>query len=112
MVIFTVLNLPGHEHGKSFHLLRSYCISFFRDLKFLSERAFLYLVRVTLRYVILLVTIVKCVFPYFLSQPIYHLYKGRLTQTHLFELILYPDTLLKLSVSCRRSAVKLGGGGL
>jgi hypothetical protein len=31
-----MLILPIHEHGRSFHLLRSSLISFFRDLKFLS----------------------------------------------------------------------------
>jgi hypothetical protein len=34
MAIITMLMLPIHEHGRSFHLLRSF-ISFFRDLKFL-----------------------------------------------------------------------------
>ena len=55
----TILILPIHEHGKSFHLLRSSLISFFRDLKFLSYRSFTYLVRVTPRYFILFVTIEK-----------------------------------------------------
>jgi hypothetical protein len=32
---FTILTLLIHEHGISFHLLRSPSISFFRDLKFL-----------------------------------------------------------------------------
>jgi hypothetical protein len=35
-----MLILPIHEHGRSFHLLRSSLISFFRDLKFLSYRSF------------------------------------------------------------------------
>ena len=34
IAIFTVLILPIHEHERSFHLLRSSLISFFRDLKF------------------------------------------------------------------------------
>jgi hypothetical protein len=40
-----------HEHGRSFHLLRSSSISFFRDLTFLY-RSFTSLDRVTLRYFI------------------------------------------------------------
>jgi hypothetical protein len=34
-----MLILPIHEHGRSFHFLRSSLISFFRDLKFLSSQA-------------------------------------------------------------------------
>jgi hypothetical protein len=33
MAIFTILILPINEHGRSFHLLRSSSVSFFRDLK-------------------------------------------------------------------------------
>jgi hypothetical protein len=58
IAIFTTLILPIHEHGRSFHLLRS-LIYFFRDLKFLSYRSFSSLVRVTPRYFILFVTNVK-----------------------------------------------------
>jgi hypothetical protein len=58
MAIFTILTTPIHEHGISFHLLKS-LISFFRDLKFLSYRTFTCLVRVIPRYFILFVTIVK-----------------------------------------------------
>jgi hypothetical protein len=43
-----------------------------------SYRFFTILVRVTPRYFILLVTFVKIVVSLFFSQPIYHLYKGRL----------------------------------
>ena len=57
--IFTILILPIHEHGRSFHLLRSSSISFFRELKFLSYRSFTSLVRVTASHFILFVTIVK-----------------------------------------------------
>jgi hypothetical protein len=53
----TILILLIHEHGRSFHLLRS-SISFFRDLKILSYRFFTSLVRVIPRYFILFVTIV------------------------------------------------------
>jgi hypothetical protein len=35
IAIFTILILPIHEHGRSFHLLRSASISFFRDLEVL-----------------------------------------------------------------------------
>ena len=50
---FTILILPIYEYRRSFHLLRSSSISFFRDLKFLSYRSFTSLVRVTPRYFIL-----------------------------------------------------------
>jgi hypothetical protein len=43
MAIFIILFLPIHEYGRSFHLLRSSTILFFRDLKFLSFRSFLHL---------------------------------------------------------------------
>ena len=46
-LVFTILILPIQEYGRSFHLLRSSSISFFRDLKFLSYRSFTCLVRVT-----------------------------------------------------------------
>jgi hypothetical protein len=62
----TILILSIHEHGRSFHLLRFTLISFFRDLKFLSYRSFTSLVRVTPRYFILFVTIVKGVHPVYL----------------------------------------------
>jgi hypothetical protein len=53
IALFTILILPIHEHGRSFHLLRSSLISFFTDLKLLSYRSF------TPRYFILFVTILK-----------------------------------------------------
>jgi len=59
MAIFTISILPIHEHGRSFYLLRSSLIFFFRDLKFLPYRSFTCLVRVIPRYFILFVTIVK-----------------------------------------------------
>jgi len=58
MATFTILILPNYKQGRSFHLLRS-SNSFFRDLKFLSYRSFTCLVRVTPRYFILFVIIVK-----------------------------------------------------
>jgi hypothetical protein len=45
--------------GGSFHLLISSSISFFRDLKFLSNNSFTCLVKVILKYFILFVDIVK-----------------------------------------------------
>lgn len=45
MVIFTVLILPGFEHGKSCHFLISFSISFFRNLKFSLQRYFTFLLR-------------------------------------------------------------------
>jgi hypothetical protein len=59
MVIFTILFLPIHKHGRSFHLVRCSLISFFEDFKFLLNRSFTCLVRVTPRYSILFVTILK-----------------------------------------------------
>jgi hypothetical protein len=59
MTIFTILILPIHKHGRSFHLLRFSSVSLFRDLKFLSHITFTCLVRVTPRCFILFVTIVK-----------------------------------------------------
>jgi len=64
MAIFTILIPPIHEHGRSFHLLRSSLISFFRDLKFSSYKSFTCLVRVTLRDFTLFVTIVNGVCDY------------------------------------------------
>jgi hypothetical protein len=69
MAIFTILILPIHEHGRSFHLLRSSLISFFRNLTFLSYRSFTCLVRVTPIYFILICDYCeRCCFPnFFLS---------------------------------------------
>jgi hypothetical protein len=47
MVIFTLLVLQIHDHGRCLHFLRSSLISFLRNLKFLSYRSFICLVRVT-----------------------------------------------------------------
>ena len=49
---FTVLILPIHELGRSFHLLRSSSISFFRDLKFFLFRSFTCLVSIIPRHFI------------------------------------------------------------
>ena len=50
------------ERDWHFHLLRFSSISFFRDLMILSKRYFIYLVRVTPNYFMLLVTILKVSF--------------------------------------------------
>ena len=42
--------LPIQEHGRSFHFEVSSSISFFKDLKFLSNRSFTSLARLTPRY--------------------------------------------------------------
>jgi hypothetical protein len=108
MAIFTVLILSIHEHGRSFHLLRSFSISFFRDLKFLSYRSFTCLVRVTPRYFILFVTIVKGVIA-LISFSSFLSFECR-KATGLFELILYPATLL--DIKFRSSLVEFWGGHL
>jgi hypothetical protein len=63
---------PIYEHGRSFHLLLYSSTALFMDLKFL------YLVKVTPQYFILLRAILKDVVSQFLSQPVYDLYKGGL----------------------------------
>jgi hypothetical protein len=103
MTIFTILILPIHEHGRSFHILRSSLISFFRDLKFLSYRSFTCLVRVTPRYFILFVTIVKGTS--LISFPVCLSFVQR-KATDWFELILYLSNLLKLFIGFRSSLVE------
>ena len=78
MFFFTILTLLIHEHGRSFSLLRYSSISFFRDLKFLSNRSFSCFVRVTPRYFISFVTTAKgWNFPnFFLSLFILWVEKG------------------------------------
>jgi hypothetical protein len=107
MTIFTILILPIHELGRSFHLLRSSSISFSRDLKFLSNRSYTCLVRVTPRYFILFVIIVKDVIS-LIAFPACLSFEYR-KATGLFELSLYPATLLKLFISCRSSLVEFWG---
>ena len=76
--VFIVLILPTQEHGRSFRFLVSSSISFFKDLKFLSYKSSTCLVRVTLRYFMLFVAIVKGdVFLISFSAP-YHLCTGGL----------------------------------
>ena len=47
IVIFALFILPIQEHGRFFHFSISSSISFFKDLKFLLNRSFTSLVRVT-----------------------------------------------------------------
>jgi hypothetical protein len=61
IVIFTILFLLIHDYGIYFHLLRFSFLSFFRNLMFLSYKTFTCLVRVTPRYFILFVTILKVI---------------------------------------------------
>jgi hypothetical protein len=107
MSIFTILILPIHEHGRFFHHLGSFSISFFRYMKFLLYRSFTCLIRVTPRYFILFVNIVKSVT--FLISFSDHLFFEYRKATDLFELILYPDTLLKLFISSWSSLVEFWG---
>ena len=93
--------------NESFFLLRCSLISFFRDLKFLSYRSVTSLVRDTSRYYILFVTIVKGVF--FLITFSAHSFFEYRKATDLFELILYPATLLMLFISCRSFLVEFWG---
>ena len=67
-------------------------------LKFLSYRSFISLVRVTPRYFILFVAIVKDVVSLICFSVCLSFIQKKATD--LFELILYPATLLKLFISC------------
>jgi hypothetical protein len=97
MAIFTMLILPIHEHGRSFHLLKP-LIFFFRDLKSLSSRTKIFTSRSSLAWLALpqyilhyLWLLQRLLLSCFASQTIYHFYKGR----HLMCLIIiYPATLL------------------
>jgi hypothetical protein len=98
------LILSIHEHGRSFHLLRSSLLSFFRALKFLSYRSFTSLVSVTPRYFILFVTIEKGVVSLIsFSACLTFVYRKAIG---LFELILYQATSLKLFIRLRSSLVE------
>jgi hypothetical protein len=68
MGVFTMTIIPFYEQGRSFHLQISSLILFFGDLKVLSYRSFVCLLRVTPRYFILFMAIYKrCCFPNFFS---------------------------------------------
>jgi hypothetical protein len=104
---FTILILPIYDHGRSLHLQRSSWISFFRDLKFLSHRTFTCLVRVTSRYYILFVTIVKSVIS--LNSVSARFFFEYRKATGLLELTLYLVILLKLFINCRNSLLEFLG---
>ena len=59
IAIFIILIVPIQEHGRSFHLLASSSISFFKDLKFLLNRSFTFLISVKPKYFMLFVASVK-----------------------------------------------------
>jgi hypothetical protein len=96
-----MLILSIHEHGRSFHLLRSSSIPFsrievlvFTDLSL--DKSYSKIFYTICGYC------EGCYFPNFFSQTVYHLYKGN----DLLEIILYPATLLKLFFMCRSSLVE------
>lgn len=86
-----MLFLPINGHGEYFHFLRSSLIFFLRDLKFILERYFTYLIRVTPRDFILSVAIVKGAVSLISFSAWFHLYD-------LFELVLHLTTLLDLFI--------------
>ena len=107
IAIFTMLILAIQEQGRSFHFLVSSSISFFKDLKLLSNRSFTYLVGVILRYIMLFVAIMKSdVSLVSLSAYLSFVYRRA---TDFLELILYPATLLKVFLSFRSSLVEFLG---
>lgn len=62
--------------------------------------------RLTVKYFIFLWLFWRALFPKFLSQPVYPFCRESVLfflSFFFFELILYPPTLLKLFISCRRS---------
>ena len=96
--------LPIHEHGRSFHLLRSSLISFFRDLKFLSYRSFTSFVRVMTVYFILFLTIQKVVVSLIsFSACLSFVYRKVID---LFNLILYLANAQKQFIGFRSSLVE------
>jgi hypothetical protein len=106
MDIFTMLILPIHEHGRSLCFLRSSLISFFRDLKLLSYRSFISLVS----YSKIFYTICGyCEGNYFTNFFLSLFILCKRKATDLFELILYPATLLKLFIRWRSFLVEFWG---
>jgi hypothetical protein len=75
-LLFSLLFLLIHEHGRSFYLLISSSKSFFKDLKILSYRSFTFLVGVTLKCFILFVAILKGVVSQLLSLPFHDFNNG------------------------------------
>ena len=103
MAIFTMLILPIHYYGRSLHFLRSSSISFLRDLKLLSYRSFICLVRVTPKifYAICGYCEGNCFPNFFLSLFILWGEKGHWFVGANF----YPVTAMKLFIRFRGSLV-------
>ena len=99
MAIFPILILPIHEHGRSLHLLKSSLIFFFRGLKFLSYISFTCLILVTPRYVMLFMCIVKGVISLISFSACLSFEQKKAID--LFEIILYPATLLNFFFNVR-----------
>ena len=111
MVIFTILILPIHEQGRSFCLLRSSSEVFFdfflqrlevlvKQILHLFGESHTKLLQVFCEYFEGVISIIS--FTFYLSFE----YKK---VTDLFELILYPSTLLNLFISCRSSLMEFFG---
>ena len=91
IVILTILILPIHEHGISFHLFVSSSISFISVLQFLEYRSFASLGRFIPRYFILFAAIVNGIVSLIsLSDLSLLLYRN---VRDFCVLILYPVTL-------------------
>jgi len=101
---WAMLILLIHEHGRSFHLLISSSISFFKDLKFLSYKSFTHMDRVNSRYFILYEAIVKGIIS-LISQSVCHLY----IKEFFFNYSCIQLLCLKVFISCRSSLVGLLG---
>ena len=74
IAIFTTLILPTQEHGRSFHFSGVVFNFFLQRFKVLVIQVFHCLIRVTPRYFILFVAIVKGVVSLISSPAFYHLY--------------------------------------
>ena len=99
-----LLSLSTKEHGRCFYFLLSSSISFFKALKLLSNRSFTCLVRVTPRYFMLFVAMVKGdVSLISISASLSFVYRRA---TDFLKLIVYPATLLRVFISCRRYSKK------
>ena len=94
ITMFTMLILLTQEHRRSFNFLVTSSISFFKDLKFLWYKSSTCLDRVTPKYFMLFVAIVKGDASLIsFSSHLSSVY--RKATDFFFELVLYPSTLLK-----------------